>query len=174
MAIAKPPKLKNASDFMTKKKVKNSTPEEYYEVTSQKLGLYDLDTPYSGSPNARREKETEKRSLLPKVSLQEIRDMSENQDLEYLSQEEVGERNRLAHQKDQPKQSLMEKLTSNVTDENRATLGAQKKPSAPRINSQVATLAGKQPEQYSQQQSAEGDRFLSDGNIKGQVANTEP
>ena len=55
MAIAKPPKLKNASDFMTKKKVKNSTTEEYYEVTSQKLGLYDLDIPYSGSPNARRE-----------------------------------------------------------------------------------------------------------------------
>lgn len=173
MAIVKPPKLKNASDFMTKKKVKTSTPEEYYEVTSQKLGLYDLDTPYAGSPNARRAKEAEKKISLPRVTLQEIRDMSENQDIEYVSQEEVGKRNRLAHQKEQPKQSLMERLTSNVTDENRATLGVQKKPSAPRINSQVATLAGKQPEQYSQQQSAEGDRFLSDGNIEGQVASTE-
>lgn len=173
MAIAKPPKLKNASDFMTKKKVKTSTPEEYYEVTSQKLGLYDLDTPYAGSPNARRAKEAEKRSKLPKVNLQELRDNSINQFTEYLPQEEVSRLNRIAHQGEQPKQSLMEKLTSNVTDENRATLGVQKKPTAPRVNSQVATLAGKQPEQYSQQQSAEGDRFLSDGNIKGQVANTE-
>lgn len=173
MAIYKSPKLKNAKEFLTNKKVNRSSPEEYYEVTSQKFSLYDPDTAYSGSQRAKQEKEAEKRSLLPKVNLQELRDNSINQFAEYLPQEEVSRLNRIAHQKDQPKQSLMEKLTSNVTDENRATLGVQKKPSAPRINSQVATLAGKQPEQYSQQQSAKGDRFLSDGNIKGQVANVE-
>ena len=173
MAIYKPPKLKNASEFLTNKKVNRSSPEEYYEVTSQKFSLYDPDTAYSGSQRAKQEKEAEKRSLLPKVNLQELRDNSINQFAEYLPQEEVSRLNKIAHQKDEPKQSLMEKLTSNVTEENRATLGIQKKPSAPRINSQVATLAGKQPEQYSQQQSAEGDRFLSDGNIKGQVASTE-
>ena len=174
MAIYKPPKLKNASEFLTNKKVNRSSPEEYYEVTSRKFSLYDPDTAYSGSQRAKQEKEAEKRSLLPKVNIQELRDNSINQFTEYLPQEEVSRLNRIAHQKDQPKQSLIEKLTSNVTDENRATLGVQKRPSAPRINSQVATLAGKQPEQYSKQLSAEGDRFLSDGNIKGQVANTEP
>ena len=173
MAIYKPPKLKNAKEFLTDKKVNRSSPEEYYEVTSQKFSLYDPDTAYSGSQRAKQEKESEKRSLLPKVNLQELRDNSINQFTEYLPQEEVSRLNRIAHQGEQPKQSFMEKLTSNVTDENRATLGVKKKPTAPRINSQVATLAGKQPEQYSQQQSADGDRFQSDGNIKGQVANTE-
>lgn len=173
MAIYKPPKLKNAKEFLTDKKVNRSSPEEYYEVTSQKFSLYDPDTAYSGSQRAKQENESEKRLSLPKVNLQELRDNSINQFTEYLPQEEVSRLNRIAHQGEQPKQSLMEKLTSNVTGENRATLGVQKKPSAPRINSQVATLAGKQPEQYSQQQSAEGDRFQSDGNIEGQVANTE-
>lgn len=171
MAIAKPPKLKNASDFMTKKKVKNSTPEEYYEVTSQKLGLYDLDTPYSGSPNARRAKEAEKRAKLPKINLQELRDNSGIEYREFLPREEVSRQNIIAHKGEQPKTPLVQRLLKdNATDETRATLGVQKKPSAPRINSQVATLAGKQPEQYSQQISAEGGRYLSDGDIKGQVA----
>lgn len=173
MAIYKPPKLKSASEFLTNKKVNRSSPEEYYEVTSQKFSLYDPDTAYSGSQRAKQEKESERRLSLPKVNLQELRDNSINQFAEYLPQDEVSRLNRIAHQGEQPKQSLMERLTSNVTDENRATLGVQKKPTAPRVNSQVATLAGKQPEQYSQQQSAEGDRFLSDGNIKGQVASTE-
>lgn len=173
MAIYKPPKLKNAKEFLTNKKVNRSSPEEYYEVTSQKFSLYDPDTAYSGSQRAKQEKESERRLSLPKVNLQELRDNSINQFVEYLPQEEVSRLNRIAHRGEQPKQSLMERLTSNVTDENRATLGVQKKPTAPRINSQVATLAGKQPEQYSQQQSAEGDRFQSDGNIKGQVVNTE-
>ena len=173
MAIYKPPKLKNAKEFLTNKKVNRSSPEEYYEVTSQKFSLYDPDTAYSGSQRAKQEKESERRLSLPKVNIQEIRDNSLNQYAEYLPQEEVSRLNRIAHQGEQPKQSFIEKLTSNVTDENRATLGVKKKPTAPRINSQVATLAGKQPEQYSQQQSADGDRFLSDGNIKGQVANVE-
>lgn len=174
MAIYKPPKLKNAKEFLTDKKVNRSSPEEYYEVTSQKFSLYDPDTAYSGSQRAKQEKESEKRLSLPKVNLQELRDNSINQFTEYLPREEVSRLNRIAHQGEQPKKSLIERLTSNVTDENRATLGVQKKPSAPRVNSQVATLAGKQPEQYSQQQSAEGDRFQSDGNITGQVASTEP
>ncbi|NCC80451.1 MAG: hypothetical protein EOM07_12715, partial [Clostridia bacterium] len=172
MAVYKPPKLKRASEFLTDKKVKTSTPEKYYEVTSQKLGLYDLDTAYKGSIREEQEEKAAKRKVsMP--SLSRIREESYNYDpnTEYLSQEEVGERNRAVHNRevknDGDKKGFLEGLFSdNATDETRATLGTKKKIAVPRATSQKATLSGRQPERYSQQET--DGRYMSDGDIRNQ------
>ena len=172
--IYQPPKLKRASEFLTNKKVKNSTPEQYYEVTSQKLELYDPDSAYKGSQREKQEKASEKRMSLPKINLREIQENSYyGDDTDFLSPKETSERNKEYHvdagyQEKEKKGGL--KLPSFISTSQegkpKATLGVAKTPQL-----QKASLQANGKTIYNQNQARtnmSGNQIMTDADIKGQ------